>query len=477
MSQVQNGDQSEPIDLSVKKMKRNNEVNNPSKRARIVANEQHQSGDIFKLVIDCFEEVFDFLSLQDLVAMGQTCKRMQRIAGHCFQQNYRAQPVFFCVHTFLMIDEDANLECFYYLLQNIEVDIHNIFDEDEDLYISTQNFITSLKHLQSIKKITIGNISLTMAQIDEMRLIRSKIESVKFEKNDFNEKLFNALLAPGSNVKHLSLRESFSNEHQWMYGIYPKLEYFELTSCVYEEVPALKTFFELNTTIKHFSIDMGLLWSNRAFFINSNIKFDTLRIIHRRDVEFDSFCRLLNEFHECGFYKKLRFGYMYDIEQETINQLASVKGLVMFGVDLKGHNINISSLINLEELCVSGRYDSNFIMDCTSLRDKFLKLKRIDFYGVSFDNLIPFIFFAKNVNKINVQNLRSGSHFEETDGVLDLLTLNKERKKLFAAQKITIYAEEHVYLATKWAMKQTDFKLIEMKRITSYDWRQDGFDP
>lgn len=44
--------------------------------------------DILKLNDDCCEEIFEYLSIKDLYSFGQTCKRMNRIAGIHFQRNY-----------------------------------------------------------------------------------------------------------------------------------------------------------------------------------------------------------------------------------------------------------------------------------------------------------------------------------------------------------------------------------------------------
>lgn len=40
---------------------------------------------IFKLTIDCFDEIFDYLSLQDLSSFGQTCKAMQIVSLSKFE--------------------------------------------------------------------------------------------------------------------------------------------------------------------------------------------------------------------------------------------------------------------------------------------------------------------------------------------------------------------------------------------------------
>lgn len=44
--------------------------------------------DIFKLKIDHFEELFDWLSLDDMLKLAATCKRMQRIVGYCCRNMY-----------------------------------------------------------------------------------------------------------------------------------------------------------------------------------------------------------------------------------------------------------------------------------------------------------------------------------------------------------------------------------------------------
>ncbi|XP_031635386.1 uncharacterized protein LOC116348505 isoform X2 [Contarinia nasturtii] len=445
MNQEQNADQSGP---SAKKMKSNDEDNNPAERAVVAVNGEQQLADIFKLNIDCFEEVFDYLSLKDFTAMGQTCKRMQRIAGHCFQLNYGAEQAEFWKDGVFF--DGVRIDCFNNFLQNVYLTNYGDDEDGEDEFDNsgvenaTHNhmigFVTELKQSRSIKSFEI-NGRLTMDWINEMQVLLSKAESVKIYGYDENENELDALTTACSNITYLSLDGQLSqvNEYKWMHRIYQALEHFELDLKSSQETPALITFFELNTTIKQFSVDAKLLWQNRELFKNSNIKFDTLEIIHERNVDFHLFCRLLNELYEFGFYKKLYFDDSFGTNQGTIDQLATVKGLVKFQAAFKMFSAKVGALRNLEE--------------------------------ASSDDILPFICHAEKVNKIKVEQLCSGSHFDQIDKILDLMTLNKKREKLVGARKIMIYVSEDVYLATKWAMKQTDFKLIEMKRITSYDWK------
>lgn len=48
-----------------------------------------QSSDIFKLNAICCDDLFEWLSIKDLYSLGQTCKRMHRLTGLYFQENFR----------------------------------------------------------------------------------------------------------------------------------------------------------------------------------------------------------------------------------------------------------------------------------------------------------------------------------------------------------------------------------------------------
>ncbi|XP_031633931.1 uncharacterized protein LOC116347480 [Contarinia nasturtii] len=451
-------------------MKSYDQENNRAKHAVLAVNDE-QLAEIFKLTIDCFEEVFDYLSLEDLAAMGQTCKRMKQIAGHCFQQNYGATTLYFDTDSFYL--NHVKVDCFSNFLQNVKVNGEMFTDDESDdidaansPYDLTIDYVTPLKRLTSIKGIKIVNVSLTMARIHEMQVVLNKSERVAIKYCSLDENVLDALIAACSNVKYLSLNLEI-NENQWMHRIYPALEHIKLNGLNWRETPEFKTFFELNTTIKQFSVDMTIFWSNRELFKNSTIKFDTLAIYYDSDkVEFDLFCRLLNELYEREFYKKMHF-YGKRWMHQDINQLASVKDLIRFCDGMNTQCINVGVLRNLEELRVNYSY---YTMDMESLSHILPKLKRIVLIQASSDDILPYVRHAQKLNKIKVKCLESGSLFDENEKILDLLVLNKEREELVGACKITIYVEEDVYLATKWAMKQTDFSMIEIKRETSYNW-------
>ncbi|XP_031628909.1 uncharacterized protein LOC116344482 [Contarinia nasturtii] len=485
MSEQQNANETVSI---IKRRDLNEET--PVESAVVAVDVEQKLTDIFKLTIDCFEEVFDFLSLRDLVAVGQTCKRMQRIAGHCFQLNYASEEAHIREDG-LYIGNDK-IDCFNNASQKIRIlyDLITGFygfmtEDDKERFASLNQMMhflisTSLKHLTSIQGFAVIGLHVNQEdqseidRLDRLKEFMSKVENVTLSSSD--ENVVDALLPHCSNMKCLCLWDtiSFRNEYEWMHRIYPMLDYLILANGgdVPEAIPAFKTFLELNTTIKKLEVNAELFWKNRALFKSLNIKYDTLVINYDfyKD-KFESFSHFLNELHELEFYRKLSFISNSKFSQEHIYRLASVKGLVKFDdtthTRLETNKINVGYLRNLEELKIGY---SAFITDLKSLPHILSKLQRIYFLAVISDDILPFICHAKKLNKIKFERLMSGSYFDEETNILDLFELNKMREKLVGACKITIYVEEDVYLATKWAVKQIEFNLIEIKRSTSYDW-------
>lgn len=60
-------------------------------------------------------------------------------------------------------------------------------------------------------------------------------------------------------------------------------------------------------------------------------------------------------------------------------------------------------------------------------------------------------------------------YFEEQT-VINFSSMNMARAKLSNAKTVTLYVKEHVYLATKWVMRKTFFKFIQLKRLECFEW-------
>lgn len=156
--------------------------------------EEEQKPDILKLDVDCFEELFDWLSLVDLHTMSQTCKRLRQIAGYFFWNTYK----------------NADVECKNggIFINNIQINsfcefIRSISVVDDDLqcfhFIKSNDFI-------SLKQITLHAIPLTTEKITCIKHILNKAEFVELFNCTTGGEFYGEFLQYCSNVKHLMLR-------------------------------------------------------------------------------------------------------------------------------------------------------------------------------------------------------------------------------------------------------------------------------
>lgn len=420
---------------------------------------------IFKLNIDCFHEVFDWLSHSDLIAVGQTCKRLRRIVGMFVHFNYGAKTT---------------------------------RGENNGIYISS---LLSNTFSQYIQKLSISGDRLGAYRfvgenctnsINNLRvygtLPENGFEHIKdilngIEILDMNEcvikgDFYEDYLKYCPNVKSLSVSRSgrisdksiiIGSRNSWLLRNYPNLENFELLEAYELKMNELNTFFQQNPNIRTFSTDSKSLWENRNSIMNVDLKFEKFAIDIYQSRIFDSNNQpismleaahnLLVQLYEKGFYKWLHL-CLFFIGQQCIDKLFSLRGLEM----LIGDIVRIDRL--LPEVRAFAVWCGDEIVDIESVPRKLPNVERIYFSKITFDRILPFIRHTTRLKQIRIRQLKDECK------ILDLLTMNKERKKLSGACKVHIYVKEDVYLATKWASNTIDLSLIELKRYDSMEWEE-----
>lgn len=75
---------------------------------------------IFKLDVDCVEEMFDWLSINDINSVAETCIRMQRITGDYFQPTLATLELKYDGE-FKMLDGHGNLNGFKEFIQRLQI--------------------------------------------------------------------------------------------------------------------------------------------------------------------------------------------------------------------------------------------------------------------------------------------------------------------------------------------------------------------
>lgn len=173
---------------------------------------------------------------------------------------------------------------------------------------------------------------------------------------------------------------------------------------------------------------------------------------------------VLKQLHGQKFYQRLHLIAIFDDSKQAMDHIASIPGLhkMYFELFYFSRKLNLNSFKYLKELGLINYFSASTV--ATDLSDKsMLQLERLYLHNFSSEMMEPFIQCAAELNAIKIVDMRG-------DKLIDLSALNKKREKLFGAKKVVIYLEEDVYMATKWGNRMHDFKTVEIRRASSYDW-------
>lgn len=440
-----------------------------------IAGSSHQDpslSPIFNLTVDCCDEIFDYLSLEDLNSFGKTCKTFQKVAGEYFKRNYLSLETF-CGKdgTYTSYSNDTGVHD-----QRIEISIFNPVIANISYYY--QN-VQALNYLQmnctaftSLNQIFFVCQSLSEEKVEYFKELLPKMECIRIRNSWIKCDFYENYLKLCTNLKRLSLRSYIERPTQtcglWLQQSYPKLEHLEMIPFFSSTVNLLNAFFQRNTNIRSFAARLRDIWINIDEFINSTIKLDTLEIKDIRDSEqltMEVICKMLNQLHERGFYKKLHF-HVNDVNQAYSVHFGALKNLEMLCIKNFTHSYNLIGLTNLKELAILNGAKTN---DMEILANHLNALERLYIKNATFNDILPFIRRSMNLKKIKVLP-KGEAHFN--GGILNLMMLNDERTKLFEAKKVTIYVPDNIFLKTKWTTKNgdIDLKFVEMRRIDSIEW-------
>lgn len=423
-----------------------------------------QSSDIFKLDIKCFKKLFDYLCQRDLITVGATCKYLSRIAGYCFQQNYSAVDIQ-CGCKNICINYLDRINHFNQSIRKIRV--YHYFDD-----FHTFRYIHQNCHL--LKKIEFTNIKLTRAKMECIKRVLSKIEILRIDCCEIDGNFHKTVLVFCKKLKHLSITGFpdksviIGTDNGWLSQKYPTLENLELLRFRAQKNAEIINFLTINPNIRRYLIPVYYLWMNKESIMNANVKLDKLEIIVYivANVKFVSICHFLNQLYNHGFYKHLHLYHISSFDQTTVGYLSSLQALVKLRVPPNKH-VELSALRSLEQIRL---HRSDQVKDLEVLINNCSNLKGIHFSSANFDDIQMLVGRSMTIQKIQIEYIQHGTHFNVKHKVLDLTSLNNEREKLHGAKNVTIYVKEDIYLATKW--KHTNMKLhfIEVQRLESFEW-------
>lgn len=433
---------------------------------------------IFKLDIDCFDEIFEYLSLKDLHSISQTCKTMQKVAGEYFKRNYSSAEVFVKNDGIYTLYSDNN----GIIKQPTPISNFNKF-----VTCITHSSAHSLKPLrylrshfrefESLKQICFLKVALDEEKGECLKNIWPQIEKVLI-KNCHNEgDFYENVLIHCNRMKRLHIQQTTSRywfrlepnvRNPWFHRTYPNLEHLELIPT--PTAKDLDLLFANNLNLQSLSMNTPSIWYTRDGLVRSNIHLELLEIKDAFDFKPISkqFSDLINQLYKLGFFRRLTY-YTYDIEESSSIHIASLPALEKLCTRKWTGCFSLTQLTNLKELAILNDANSN---DMKIMASNLVNLQRVYIGNATIDDVMPFIRLAPKVTKIKVIPKDEASF---NGGTLKLLTLNRQREKLFGAQKITIFVPDNIFLKTKWNTEHgdTNLGLIEIRRSDSYEWNQD----
>lgn len=414
-----------------------------------------------KLIADCWENIFDYMPLKDIISVGQTCIRMQKMTGYYLREYF---PEILCTlngKTAQLTYSDR-----FHLHAELWQYINKLcIDGNLDYCLNANTFSSTLNTL------ILSSMDLTKAQIGYVETLLNLVENVQIKYCAIEGETFKQLISLCPKLKYLHIQCCRMDEdalHTLFLQDCPTLEYLQyqpLPRRAAVQINELQTFLENHSNLKHFEADYRFLWANRHILneTNAQLQLLTIRFPPTNDnALYIYFVDLLRILHERGFYKTLNLSLDYRETEINFEQLSNatsrLPALEMLNTPTDSI-IDLSRLTNLTELEVRA-YDSGVLIE--NVAQNLTKLRRLTLFMASMHDILPFVRHSKRLRTINVYHLR--------DKFLDLFTLNEERRKLENACPISICVLENVYLPTKWQIGNLHLSHVKIIRLNSHDF-------
>lgn len=250
---------------------------------------------------------------------------------------------------------------------------------------------------------------------------------------------------------------------------YPSLDQFELTKCGPHSGTCrreLKTFLQRNQNIRKLATSGDWDWKEAV-----GLKLDLFAIVLDDGLESALAAGILEKLSKIdeteSFFERLHiYGYDYTSECHT-EHMQSISNLENLFMNFLSTGLEMTNLKEMRLFTLR-----HFLCDVPAqyLVENLINLERVSFGNAQLLDVQAFIRGSPKLEKLQIEFFAKNAL--QTGRGIDLLEWNNQREQLDQAKKMTIYVEEEVYLATKWATHngQTDFSLVTLKRHESHDW-------
>lgn len=456
---------SESTSEAAKKQKRMEQPDQNKNQLAVAGPSNASLPPIYKLDNDCMDEIFEYLSLQDLHSFGQTCKRMQKWAGEYFKRNFASAEKFTHdngIHTVYSDHKGVNN-------QRTQTSGFNRFLTYTSYYYHSSGPLRYLEmhsdEFVSLNELYIVCTNISPENVKYLRKLLARTEIVRLHQCSLWGDFYEIFLKFCKNLKNLTIIDDLGyilHQHRnpWLNREYPKLEsvYFDPRRA--KPIGDLGRFLQRNPSVRNFTANSKFLWVNGQSLLESATKLDELCIRNvenrygdtiMRDVS--AICQLLKQLYEREFYKRLHFE-TDRFNQEYSNHLSSLNGLDRLTIRQLDGIFDLPNFVNLKRLSIGGQLASR---DIEMLASNLVNLEHLTLGALTGNDISRVVSRLPKLEKF---------HVHPSEGVLNLLKLNEQREQLLFACKVRIYVSQEVFMATKWTAKNGDINMefIEMRR-------------
>lgn len=406
--------------------------------AQITTTSNDSTPHIFKLYVDCFDHIFEWLSLNELLVFRSTCKRIRAVCDHYLKLNYREAKR-------LLINEQQRALEFCH---------------------------EPLKYFEWLEHLGFSGIELTSTEIDGIDYVLNNLKSISLSRVQLHGEFYETVLKHCARLNSLYLEVEQGQEqemiigtgNEWLLRHYPTLE---CVAVIVFSTPCteLWTFLKQNRNIREFHTTTRVLL--KLFVQIKSNEMDTVtidRLVIFVAHTWHTLSKLVNALNAHKFYKQL---HVYDTTgppiQHGVQYLSAFNNLDLLCLFHPLHDeFPIPVMESITELWLSEEPGIFHADITTQMAFNFINLKRVVMRRANLGEVQPFVRYAPKLIEIKFVELSDAVDV----GMDDFIALNEDRKKLVQARKITMHFVEENFLTFKWTGK-INFGLIELKRWTS----------
>lgn len=244
--------------------------------------EDETEAAIFTLNIDCFDMIFNYLSLKDIHTIGLTSKQFQRIAGSYFGRNFKSSEKFSGIDGIYTVYSDNNGVINRRTQTSGFNEFINYFSHYYENVLPLRYIQQNCDALQSLNHIYLVCLQLNSVKIECLRQILPRLEIVQIRQCTIDGDFYDCFLKYCTNLRSIYVQDDLGyildeNQNPWLLEEYPRLDHLQLIPRYSFKINELNSFFERNPRVQSFSTSSRCLWENRHE-IKSNIKIEKLEV-------------------------------------------------------------------------------------------------------------------------------------------------------------------------------------------------------